>query len=53
MGGELFVRYHPSELAHLELGASLLRYRWADDCSACAGTFYGARTRMMFGKGAF
>jgi len=53
MGGELFVRYHPSELAHLEIGPSLLRYRWADDCSECAGTFYGARASVMFGKGAF
>ena len=51
IGGELFVRYHPSDEVQLELGPSLLRYLWADDCSGCSGTFVGAHTAAMVGKG--
>jgi hypothetical protein len=45
LGAELFVRAHPSRAVQLELGPSLLRYRWADDCSECTGTFTGVRAR--------
>ena len=53
MGGELLVRYHPSEEVQLEFGPSLLRYLWADDCSECRGTFVGAHAAAMVGKGIF
>ncbi len=53
MGAELFVRMHPSREVHLEMGPSVLRYRWADDCSECTGTFYGLRAAAMVGRGIF
>jgi hypothetical protein len=53
MGGELFVRFHPSDDVHLELGPSLLRYHWTDDCSECTGTFAGIHAAAMVGKGVF
>jgi hypothetical protein len=53
LGAELFVRAHPSRAVHLELGPSLLRYRWADDCSECTGTFAGVRAAAMVGQGIF
>lgn len=53
VGGELFVRYHPSREVQLELGPSLLRYAWADDCSECSGTFTGAYASAMVGNGIF
>jgi hypothetical protein len=53
MGAELFVRAHPSNDVHLELGPSVLRYYWADDCSGCTGTFLGLRAAAMVGKGIF
>jgi hypothetical protein len=52
-GGDLFVRLHALDMAHVELGPSLLRYRREDDCSSCGGTFVGARAAVMVGKGAF
>jgi hypothetical protein len=51
MGGELFLRYHPNREVQLELGPSVLRYRWADDCAECSGTFAGAYASAMVGKG--
>ena len=53
LGAELFVRAHPSRAVQLELGPSLLRYRWADDCSECTGTFAGVRAAAMVGQGIF
>jgi hypothetical protein len=53
LGAELFVRAHPSRAVQLELGPSLLRYLWADDCSECTGTFNGVRAAAMVGKGIF
>jgi hypothetical protein len=53
MGGELFVRYEPNREVQLELGPSVLRYLWADDCSECSGTFAGAYASAMVGKGFF
>jgi hypothetical protein len=53
IGVEAFVRMHPSREVHLELGPSLLRYYWADDCSECTGTFAGLRATAMVGKGVF
>jgi hypothetical protein len=53
MGAELFVRAHPSRAAQFELGPSLLRYHWADDCSECTGTFAGVRAAAMVGQGIF
>ena len=53
IGGEIFVRYHPSDEVQLELGPSLLRYLWADDCSGCSGTFVGAHMAAMAGRGIF
>ena len=53
MGGELFLRYHPNREVQLELGPSLLRYLWADDCSGCSGIFAGAYVSAMVGKGIF
>jgi hypothetical protein len=53
VGVELFVRAHPSPDVHLEVGPSVLRYYWADDCSECSGTFTGVRTAAMVGKGIF
>ena len=51
MGGELFVRVQASGATHLELGPTLLRYRWADDCSECTGTFAGVHAAAMTGTG--
>jgi hypothetical protein len=53
LGAELFVRAQPSRAVQLELGPSLLRYRWADDCSECTGTFAGLRAAAMVGQGVF
>jgi hypothetical protein len=53
MGAELFVRAQPSRAVQFELGPSLLRYHWADDCSACTGTFAGVRAAAMVGQGIF
>ena len=53
MGGELFLRYHPTRELQLELGPSVLRYNWADDCSECSGTFAGVYVSAMVGKGIF
>jgi hypothetical protein len=53
LGAELFVRAQPSRAVQLELGPSLLRYRWADDCSECTGTFVGVRAAAMVGEGIF
>jgi hypothetical protein len=53
LGGELFVRYEPNREVQLEAGPSLLRYRWADECSECSGTFAGAYASAMVGKGIF
>jgi hypothetical protein len=53
IGAELFVRAQPSRDVHFELGPSLLRYRWEDDCSECDGTFAGLRAAAMVGQGIF
>ena len=53
LGAELFVRAQPSRAVQLELGPSLLRYLWADDCSECTGTFTGVRAAAMVGQGIF
>jgi len=53
LGVELFVRAHPSRDVQLEVGPSLLRYHWADDCSACTGTFAGVHAAAMVGRGVF
>jgi hypothetical protein len=53
IGVEAFARMHPSREVHVELGPSLLRYHWADDCSACTGTFAGVRAMAMMGTGVF
>jgi hypothetical protein len=53
LGAELFVRAHPSRAVQLELGPSLLRYKWADDCSECTGTFAGVRAAAMVGQRIF
>jgi hypothetical protein len=53
LGVELFVRAQPSRDVQLELGPSLLRYHWADDCSECTGTFAGVRAAAMVGRGIF
>ena len=52
LGVELFVRARPSRDLQLELGPSLLRYHWADDCSECTGTFAGVHAAAMVGRGA-
>jgi hypothetical protein len=52
-GVELFLRAHPSPDAHFEVGPSLLRYQWADDCSECSATLTGIRAAGMVGKGVF
>jgi hypothetical protein len=53
VGADLFVRMHASPEVHLEAGPSLMRYRWADDCSECTATFAGLRAAAMVGKGVF
>jgi hypothetical protein len=53
IGGELFIRYHPNREVQLELGPSVLRYLWADDCSDCSGIFAGAYASAMVGRGIF
>jgi hypothetical protein len=53
IGVEIFIRAHPSRAVQLELGPSVLRYRWADDCSECTGTFTGVRAAAMVGEGIF
>jgi hypothetical protein len=52
-GVHLFLRGRPSREVQLELGPSLLRYQWADDCSACSGTFVGIRAAALVGRGIF
>ena len=51
VGIDLFVRAQPSRLTQFEIGPSLLRYRWADDCSECGGTFAGIQAAAMIGSG--
>jgi hypothetical protein len=51
VGIDLFVRAQPSRLTQIEIGPSLLRYRWADDCSECGGTFAGIQAAAMIGSG--
>jgi hypothetical protein len=53
VGGELLVRYHPNREVQLELGPSLLRYRRADECTGCGGTFAGVYATAMVGRGIF
>jgi hypothetical protein len=53
LGADLFIRAHPWRTVQLELGPSLLRYYWADDCSECTGTFAGVRAAAMVGRGIF
>ncbi|HEY7482351.1 MAG TPA: hypothetical protein VH680_17695 [Gemmatimonadales bacterium] len=52
-GVHLFLRTRPSREVQLELGPSLLRYNWADDCSSCSGTFASVRAAAMVGRGIF
>lgn len=37
----VFGRYQPSQALQVDLGPTLLRYVWTDDCSECTGTFVG------------
>ena len=53
MGGELFVRMRASGNTQLEIGPTLLRYRWADDCSECTGSLVGVHAAAMVGNGTF
>jgi hypothetical protein len=52
-GVHLFLRARPSRDVQLELGPSLLRYQWADDCSSCGGTFASLRAAAMVWRGIF
>jgi hypothetical protein len=52
-GVHLFLRARPSREVQLELGPSVLRYQWADDCSECSGTFVGVRASALVGRGIF
>jgi hypothetical protein len=52
-GAALLLRLHAHELAHLEVGPTILRYSRDDDCSSCGGTFLGGHGSVMVGKGAF
>jgi hypothetical protein len=49
VGGELFLRVQASDATQLELGPTLLHYRWADDCSECTGSFAGVHASAMIG----
>jgi hypothetical protein len=53
VGAELFVRVRTSGATQVEIGPSLLRYRWADDCGECTGTFAGVHAAAMVGTGSF
>jgi hypothetical protein len=52
-GGVLLLRLHAHEMAHLEIGPTILRYSREDDCSGCGATFLGGHGAVMFGKGTF
>ena len=52
VGGQLFLRLQAADAAQLEIGPSVLRYQWTDDCAECTGTFLGLHAAAMVGKGA-
>jgi hypothetical protein len=52
LGVVVFGRYH-GNLWAADLGLTAARYLSADDCSDCSGTFYGVRSVVLLGRGAF
>jgi hypothetical protein len=52
-GAEVIVRLQAHKAVQFELGPSVLKYDYADDCSECTGTFFGLRAAAMVGHGAF
>lgn len=49
LGVVVFGRYRPTSWFHTDVGLTLARYVWADDCSECAGTFVGLRSAVLAG----
>jgi hypothetical protein len=48
-GLAVFGRYMPVPWFHADAGPTIARYQWADDCSACSGTFLGIRSAALVG----
>ncbi len=46
---EVFLRFQPVPAFQVDVGPTLMTYNWADDCSECAGTFFGGHFAVMFG----
>ena len=51
LGVELFGRWRAAPWLHADVGPTLARYPWADDCSDCSGTFAGVRAAVLVGRG--
>jgi len=49
LGVVVFGRYRPTSWFHTDVGATVGRYVWADDCSDCSGTFVGVRSVALAG----
>jgi len=44
-----FIRYQYSHIFQFDIGPTLMRYFWTDDCSECRGTFVGLQTTASVG----
>lgn len=51
LGIEVFARYRAAPWLHADVGPTLARYQWGDDCSDCSGTFTGVRSAVLVGHG--
>ncbi|HKP75441.1 MAG TPA: hypothetical protein VJT67_07835 [Longimicrobiaceae bacterium] len=51
IGADVFVRWRASRWVHADVGPTLARYHYADDCPACTGTLTGLRSGLLFGQG--
>jgi hypothetical protein len=49
MGFVVFARLQPSQGLQVEIGPTILRYFWADDCSECSGALIGLRSVAVVG----
>jgi hypothetical protein len=53
VGVEVFGRYRAAPWFHADVGPTIARYQWADDCPDCSGTFAGVRAAALVGHGIF
>ena len=51
IGVDVFVRWHAAPWVHADVGPTLARYYYADDCPACTGSLWGVRAAVLFGQG--